>query len=50
MKFKNAVKFLTLAGFTDNTEAFVAESLDTERLGIAQKAIVEFVTSLGADM
>ena len=50
LKFKNAVRFLTQAGFTDNAEAFVAESLDTERLGIAQKAIVDFVTSLGADM
>ena len=50
LKFKNAVRFLTQAWFTDNAEAFVAESLDTERLGIAQKAIVDFVTSLGADM
>ena len=48
LRFDQAVKFLQVAGFTDDGENLSLVGFEKEKLSKAEKAIEDFVASLGA--
>ena len=50
LKYPYALHFLTAAGFTQDSETINFQGFDKERLEFAEKAIEDFVVSLGASI
>lgn len=50
LKYPYALHFLTAAGFTQDSESINFQGFDKERLEQSEKAIEDFVVSLGASI